>query len=86
MVTSRVWFTAQQKAELWERWRNGLSVAAISRVFDRRNKTGVLRIVTHPIPANQTRRDKEINALNTSQSRVSTWVISGHIWYRTPSQ
>ena len=46
MVTSRVWFTAQQKAELWERWRNGLSVAAISRVLDRRNKTGVLRIVT----------------------------------------
>jgi IS30 family transposase len=46
MVTSRIWFTAQQKAELWERWRNGLSVAAISRVLDRRNKTGVLRIVT----------------------------------------
>ena len=46
MVTSRIRFTAQQKAELWERWRNGLSVAAISRVLDRRNKTGVLRIVT----------------------------------------
>jgi IS30 family transposase len=46
MVTSRIWFTAQQKAELWGRWRNGLSVAAISRVLDRRNKTGVLRIVT----------------------------------------
>ena len=46
MVTSRIWFTAEQKAELWERWRNGLSVAAISRVLDRRNKTGVLRIVT----------------------------------------
>ena len=46
MVTSRIRFTAEQKAELWERWRNGLSVAAISRVLDRRNKTGVLRIVT----------------------------------------
>src|ERR1700692_1826917 len=46
MVTSRIWVTARQKAELWERWRNGLSVAAISRVLDRRNKTGVLRIVT----------------------------------------
>ena len=46
MVTSRVRFTAEQKAELWERWRNGLSVAAISRVLDRRNKTGVLGIVT----------------------------------------
>jgi IS30 family transposase len=45
-VTSRIWFTATQKAELWERWKSGLSVAAISRALDRRNKTGVLRIVT----------------------------------------
>jgi IS30 family transposase len=46
MVTPRVWFTARQKAELWERWKSGLSAAAISRALDRRNKTGVLRIVT----------------------------------------
>jgi IS30 family transposase len=46
MVTSRIWFTARQKAELWERWKSGLSAAAISRALDRRNKTGVLRIVT----------------------------------------
>src|SRR4030088_3255445 len=46
MVTSRIWFTATQKAELWERWKSGLSVAAISGALDRRNKTGVLRIVT----------------------------------------
>ena len=25
MVTSRIWFTAAQKAELWERWKNGQS-------------------------------------------------------------
>jgi hypothetical protein len=46
MVTSRIWFRATQKAELWERWKSGLSVAAISRALDRRNKTGVLRVVT----------------------------------------
>ena len=46
MVTSRIWFTAAQKAQLWERWKSGLSAAAISRALDRRNKTGVLRIVT----------------------------------------
>jgi hypothetical protein len=28
MVTSRIWFTAAQKAELWERWKNGQSAAA----------------------------------------------------------
>jgi len=45
MVTSRIWFTAEQKAALWERWRNGQSAAAISRALERRNKTGVDRIV-----------------------------------------
>lgn len=41
MVTSRIWFTSEQKAELWERWRQGKSVFAISRAFERRDKTGV---------------------------------------------
>jgi hypothetical protein len=45
MVTSRILFTARQKAELWERWKNGQSVLAISRAQERRNKTGVQRIV-----------------------------------------
>ena len=45
MVTSRVWLTAAQKAELWERWKNGQSAAAISRALERKNKTGVERIV-----------------------------------------
>jgi hypothetical protein len=31
MVTSRIWFTAAQKAELWEQWKNGQSAAAQSR-------------------------------------------------------
>ena len=44
MVTSRILFTVQQRAELWERWKNGQSVSAISRALDRRNKTGVERI------------------------------------------
>ena len=42
MVTSRIWFTAAQKAELWERWKNGQSAAAISRALE---KEGVERIV-----------------------------------------
>ena len=45
MVTSRIWFTAAQKAELWERWKNGQSAAAISRALERKNKTGVEWIV-----------------------------------------
>lgn len=45
MVTSRVWFTPEQKTELWERWKQGHSISAISRALERRNKTGVQRIV-----------------------------------------
>ena len=30
MVTSRIWFTAAQKAELWERWKNGQSAAGVN--------------------------------------------------------
>jgi len=45
MVTARIRFTAQQKTELWERWKNGQSVSAIARALERRNKTGVERIV-----------------------------------------
>jgi IS30 family transposase len=45
MVTSRIWFTAAQKVELWQRWKQGQSISAISRALERRNKTGVQRIV-----------------------------------------
>ncbi|HTN63643.1 MAG TPA: IS30 family transposase [Devosia sp.] len=46
MVTSRVWFTAEQKVELWERWRQGQSISSISRSLERRTKGGVQRIVS----------------------------------------
>ena len=45
MCHDDVWFTAAQKAELWERWKSGQSAAAISQALERKNKTGVERIV-----------------------------------------
>jgi hypothetical protein len=37
-VHARTWFTAKQRAELWERWKSGQCVADIGglelRVFD----------------------------------------------------
>ncbi|WP_193336090.1 IS30 family transposase [Devosia beringensis] len=45
MVTSRIWFTAEQKVELWERWKQGQSISSISRALERRTKGGVQRIV-----------------------------------------
>jgi hypothetical protein len=41
---SRIWFTPQQKTELWERWKSGQCIAAIARTLGRRNKSGVYRI------------------------------------------
>src|SRR6516162_5385033 len=43
--TARIWFTSQQRAELWERWKNGQCVADIARALERRNKSGVYRIL-----------------------------------------
>ena len=42
---SRRRFTAQQKNELWERWRRGQCVADIARALERRNKSGVYRVL-----------------------------------------
>ena len=43
--SARIWFTPQQRAELWERWKNGQCVADIARALERRNKSGVYRIL-----------------------------------------
>ena len=37
---ARTRFTPKQKAELWERWRNGQCIADIARALERRNKSG----------------------------------------------
>ena len=42
---ARVWFSASERAELWERWRAGQCVADIARALERRNKSGVYRIL-----------------------------------------
>ena len=42
---SRTWFSAKQKTELWERLRQGQCVADIARGLERRNKSGVYRVL-----------------------------------------
>jgi hypothetical protein len=39
------WFTPKQKAELWERWKSGQWVADVARALERRNKSGVYRVL-----------------------------------------
>lgn len=42
---SRLRFRASERAELWERWRAGQCVADIARALERRNKSGVYRVL-----------------------------------------
>jgi len=61
MVTSRTWFTAKQRAELWERWKGGQCVADIARALERRNQSGVYRVLAlnggiAPTPRRRSRR------------------------------
>jgi IS30 family transposase len=42
---ARTWFTPKQRAELWDRWKSGQCVADIARALERRNKSGVYRIL-----------------------------------------
>src|SRR3954470_14485471 len=43
---ARVRFSASERAELWERWRGGQWIADIARGLERRNKSGVYRILS----------------------------------------
>src|SRR5262245_58957998 len=67
MVTSRIWFTAEQKGELWERWKNGQSVLAISRAVERSNKSGVQRIVALKGGIAPARRRRAVAALKLEE-------------------
>jgi IS30 family transposase len=42
---ARTRFTPKQKAELWERWKNGQCIADIARALARRNKSGAYRVL-----------------------------------------
>jgi len=42
---ARIRFTPKQKAELWDRWKSGQCVADIARALERRNKSGVYRLL-----------------------------------------
>jgi len=78
MVTSRIWFTPAQKVELWERWKQGQSISAISRALERRNKSGVQEIVARhggiaPVP-----RRRAVAALRVEErEEISRGIAAG---------
>ena len=78
MVTSRIWFTAAQKVELWERWKQGQSISAISRALERRNKTGVQRIVVQHGGVAPLARRRAVLALRVDErEEISRGIAAG---------
>src|SRR6187401_945897 len=78
MVTSRFWFTSAQKAELWGRWKHGQSISSISRALDRRNKTGVQRIVSLQGGFAPSARRRAVSALGLAErEEISRGIAAG---------
>jgi IS30 family transposase len=78
MVTSRIWFTSAQKAELWGRWKQGQSISSISRALDRRNKTGVQRIVSLQGGIAPSARRRAVSALGLAErEEISRGIAAG---------
>ena len=44
-MEARTWFTPKQRVELWDRWKKGQCIADIARALERRNKSGVYRVL-----------------------------------------
>jgi IS30 family transposase len=78
MVTLRIWFTSAQKAELWGRLKQGQSISSISRALDRRNKTGVQRIVSLQGGIAPSARRRAVSALGLAErEEISRGIAAG---------
>src|ERR1700753_75102 len=74
---SRVRFTPQQKAELWERWKSGQCIAAIARTLGRRNKSGVYWVLAHNGGIAPAPRCRPALALRLEREEISRGVAAG---------
>jgi hypothetical protein len=83
MVTSRIWFTAAQKAELWACSKQGQGISSIARALERRNKTGVQRIVSlHGGLAPPARHRAGLALRLEEREEISRGIAAGR-WLRT---
>ena len=74
----RRWFSQEQKAELWERWKSGQSPIDIARALERKNKSGVYRILalTGGMVPVARRRCPAVLALN-EREEISRGIAAG---------
>ena len=86
-VHARTWFTPKQRAELWERWKSGQCVADIARALERRNKSGVYRVLAlkggiAPLPRRRAQRtlrlaEREEISRGTASGRSMRQIAQG---------
>ena len=82
-VHARTWFTPKQRAELWERWKNGQCVADIARGLERRNKSGIYRVLAlsggiAPLPRRRAARALRLaEREEISRGIAAGWSIRG---------
>ena len=76
---ARIWFSASERAELWERWRHGQCVADIARALERRNKSGVYRILATEGGISPRPRRRAARALTLEErEEISRGVVAGY--------
>jgi IS30 family transposase len=76
---ARVRFTASERAELWERWRAGQCVADIARGLERRNKSGVYKILAANGGITPALRRRARLALRLEErEEISRGITAGH--------
>src|SRR3989442_47382 len=76
---ARVRFTASERAELWERWRAGQCVADIARGLERRNKSGVYKILAANGGITPALRRRARLALRLEErEEISRGIAAGH--------
>ena len=75
---SRKRFTAKQRTELWERWRQGQCVADIARGLERRNKSGVYRVLAMNGGIRPSPRRRSVIALTLEErEEISRGIAAG---------
>ena len=75
---TRTYYSAEQKAEMWDRWQRGESLNSIARLFDRGHSSiqGILA-VTGGIRPRDRKRSRHVLTL-AERERISRGMVAGH--------
>ena len=75
---TRIYYTEEQKALMWDRWQKGDSLAAIARLFDREHSS-VQRIIQEYGGIRPPQRRRSRLALTLSErEEISRGVVAGY--------